>query len=283
MIIVVDSGSTKADWKIISRETVESVNTRGLNPVFLSEAEIQEVTQKAFPEGYPTGDIRKVFFYGAGCWDKGRQKKVVNALSAVFRNAEVIVEHDLLGAARAGCGTAPGIACILGTGSNSCLYDGEQMTDNVTNLGYLVGDEGSGSWIGRMLIRAYFYRELPPDLRQAFDEQFPGGEQEILNNIYDRGTPNVYLASFTRFLAKHKGHIFVQKLRVEAFATFIDRHARKYEGHLNLPVNFIGSVAFHFQDIIRVVLQERAMIPGRFIKKPIENLVHFHEPALSMI
>ncbi len=281
MIIVVDSGSSKADWRIIREGRLESVSTPGLNPVFRSQESIFQEIDRAFPDEAVRKGAAQVFFYGAGCWDHHRSQRIVDVLNEIFPAAAVEVEHDLLGAARAACYTDPGVACILGTGSNSCLYDGSEVIDNITNLSYLVGDEGSGSWIGKMLLRAYFYRELPSDLRNAFDRQFPGGENAILENLYDRGTPNVYLASFTHFLSDHKEHVFIAQMLFNAFGAFIDRHVRKYAGHQELPIGFIGSVAFHFQEIIKVVLQTRGLQPGLFIKKPIDNLVRFHEPSLS--
>lgn len=278
MKIVVDSGSTKADWRVIDSKGVKEVSSIGLNPVFRSTEFMRQETHSVFTAaGVNLEKAQDVFFYGAGCWDQLRKQKVVDGLSQVFENARINVYHDLLGAARSVCGKEAGIACILGTGSNSCLYDGEDVIDNVTNLSYLLGDEGSGTHLGKRLIRAYFYRELPQDLREAFDERFPGGTDAILNRIYGPETPNVYLASFTRFLSEHIDHVFVQRLIYLSFAEFIDRHVRKYKGHIRLPVSFIGSIAYHFQNIMRVVLEERAMTCGQFIQKPIDNLVVFHQ------
>jgi len=277
MIVVVDSGSTKADWQIVQGPHVENIHTHGVNPVFLEADEIYQVLAPSFEGHESRNKAVSVFFYGAGCWDEGRSGKVKRALQRIFLNADIIVKHDLLDTARATCGQSPGIACIIGTGSNTCLYDGVNVIDNVTNLGYLVGDEGSGTWLGKALIRAYFYREMPPDIRAHFDAKFPGGETAILDGVYaSEDTPNVYLASFTRFFSEHGEHVFIQKLLYDAFAVFIDRHVRKYEGHIKLPVHFIGSVAYYFQDVLKVVLAERNMKPGIFIQKPIDNLTAFH-------
>lgn len=276
MIVVVDSGSTKADWRMIHETGIQPLSTMGFNPVFHSENKIYQELQEAFDEEVKPEEASHVFYYGAGCWDDKLKSVVSNAISRVFYRAEVEVEHDLLGAARATCGNDPGISCILGTGSNSCLYDGVHVTDNVTNLGYLLGDEGSGAYLGKKLIRAYFYRELPKGLREKLDEAYPGGQQEMLAHIYGKETPNVYLASFARFMGQNIGHPFIQRLLYDSFAEFVDRHARKYSNHLSLPVHFIGSVAYYFQDVIKVVLEERCMLPGNFIQKPIDNLVAFH-------
>ncbi len=277
MIVVVDSGSTKADWQIVRDSGVENLHTHGVNPVFLSAEEIYQTLAPAFDGHEASSKARAVYFYGAGCWDEGRSGKIRTALQQIFPYAAVTVKHDLLGAARATCGKSPGIACIIGTGSNTCLYNGEDVIDNVTNLGYLIGDEGSGTWLGKALIRAYFYREMPPDIRAHFDARYPGGEKAILDNVYaGNDTPNVYLAAFTRFFSEHRDHIFIQKLLYDAFSVFIDRHVCKYEGHIKLPIHFIGSVAYYFRDVLEVVLAERNMKPGIFIQKPIDNLTAYH-------
>jgi len=276
MIVVVDSGSTKADWKMVNETGVQSITTMGFNPVFHTENKIYQELLEAFDNEVKTETATHVYYYGAGCWDEKLKKVVSNALSRVFQKAGIEVQHDLLGAARATCGRDPGISCILGTGSNSCLYDGDDVIDNVTNLGYLLGDEGSGTHLGKSLIRAYFYRELPKALRNELEQDYPGGQQGMLGRIYGKETPNVYLASFTKFMGRNRNHPFVQHLLYNSFVEFIDRHVRKYPGHLSLPIHFIGSVAYHFQEVIQVVLEERAMAPGNFIQKPIDKLVSFH-------
>ncbi|MCB0558471.1 MAG: hypothetical protein H6573_17850 [Lewinellaceae bacterium] len=276
MVVVVDSGSTKADWKMVNSNGMQSISTMGFNPVFHTENKIYQELQEVFDDGVKPEEATQVYYYGAGCWDAKLKSVVSNALTRIFYNADIEVEHDLLGAARATCLRDPGISCILGTGSNSCLYDGTNVTDNVTNLGYLLGDEGSGTHLGKSLIRAYFYRELPQALTNELDKAYPGGKQAMLDKIYGKGTPNVYLASFTKFMSHNIEHPFIQRLLYNSFAEFIDRHARKYHNHLSLPIHFIGSVAYYFQDVIRAVLEERAMTPGRFIQKPIDNLVSFH-------
>lgn len=275
MIVIADSGSTKADWKLVDTNIANSITTMGFNPVFHTTELISGELTKAFHELNKEA-ATNVYYYGSGCWDQRRKQVIRDALKQVFGKADILVEHDLLGAARATCGTEPGISCILGTGSNTCLYDGNDVIDNVTNLGYLMGDEGSGTHLGKKLIRAYFYRELPPEIKAAFEEWVPGGQSEILDQVYGKETPNVYLASFTKFLSEQKDHFYIQRLIYKSFTEFIDRHVRKYEGHLSLPIHFIGSIAYTFQDLLRIILQERHMTPGVFIKKPIDELVKFH-------
>jgi len=277
MVIICDSGSTKADWRIIETlATPVDIHTMGFNPVFHNEELIITELNKAFGNKVNPVEVKEVFFYGAGCWDFSLKQIVNRALKTVFPYAITEVEHDLLAAARATCFNEPGIACILGTGSNSCSYDGKNVVDNITNLGYLVGDEGSGSFLGKALIRAYFYREMPRDLLEIFETEYPGKKDEILNGIYQNSAPNVYLASFAKFMSDNKKHFFIEKLVYEGFCEFVDRNVRKYARHLHVPIHFIGSVAYHFSDLLSIVLEERRLIKGIIIKKPIDNLTKFH-------
>ncbi len=277
MIIVADSGSTKADWAVVTPEgSHRIVVTMGFNPVYHQEALIYEETYKALEDTVETESVKELYYYGTGCWDNEKKSVIAGAMARIFPKAQIQVHHDLLGAARAACGNQAGIACIIGTGSNSCLFDGDQIQDNVTNLGYFIGDEGSGAFLGKELIKAYFYRELPKSLFYEFEQKVPGGKAEILENVYRKPTPNVYLATFTKFLGEHRAHPFIQKLLYRSFEEFIDRHARKYKSHLSLPVSFVGSVAYYFKEFIEAVLQERSMIVGNFVKKPIDSLVDFH-------
>lgn len=277
MLIIVDSGSTKADWQVINSDgTRELHTTMGFNPFFHDEDRIESELNKSFVKDVNVVEAKKIYYYGAGCSDKMRCDIVKRGLERIFTNAETIaVEHDLLGSARATCGNEAGIACIIGTGSNTCLYDGKDVIDNVSNLGYLLGDEGSGSHLGKLLIRAYFYRELPDDMIEFFHEEFGNNKRVILNKIYGEA-PNVYLASFARFFSKHKSHFYIQKLANEAFAELTRRHILKYDGCHNVPIHFVGSVAYHFQDILKTTLEEHNLDLGVVIQKPIDALVDFH-------
>lgn len=283
MIAVVDSGASKADWIITDGHTSQDIHTIGFSPIFQTSEFIATEVQKAFSDSPFLSKIHTVYYYGTGCWDAKRKGIVSDALQQVFVGAQIHVEHDLLGAARAVCGDQAGIACIIGTGSNTCLYDGQHITDNITNLGYFLGDEGSGACLGKMLIQSYFYRELPDDLLEAFEVFVPGGESEILDKVYGTSAPSVYLATFMSFMAEQRQHFYIQKLIYDAFSVFIDRHVRKYDNHIKLPVHFIGSVAYHFQDIMKIVLEERSMKPGNFLQKPINSLAEFHKASKNKI
>lgn len=277
MIAVIDSGSTKADWKFLSPNAYPiSITTMGFNPYYHDESIILPQLESAFNGPINSADLTKIYFYGAGCSDPQRNKIIADVLQKYFTNAEIKVEHDILACALATCRDQPGISCILGTGSNSCLFDGEKIIDNVPNLAYILGDEGSGGHLGRLLIQSYFYREFPIDIKNDFEEAYGNDRQVFLDNIYIKPNANVYLASFARFLSDHKDHIYIQSLVNRSFTEFIKRHVRKYQNHTNLPIHFIGSVAYHFGDILKLVLDERSLTLGIIIKKPIDNLVDYH-------
>lgn len=282
MLLIVDSGSTKADWAWITKDGEHSyAHTKGFNPVVhpkaILEGSVRELSEELLPGLAP----EEVHYYGAGCWDRTRKIPIQECLQAAYPGARVTVMHDLLGAARASCGFDPGIACILGTGSNTCLYDGNDVIDNVTNLGFMLGDEGSGSHLGKAFLRAYFYRELDDDLNDAFEQYTQINKGDILNNVYATDMPNTYLASFTRFMGIHVSHPLIQRIVYDSFVEFLDRHVRKYRGHLNVPVHYIGSVAFHFKDILKAAMHERDLTVGRFVHKPIEALAAYHRKTLS--
>ncbi len=277
MVLIADCGSTKADWKVIVPSgEIQDQSTRGFNPFILDSEAIEKILLQDFDDYLNKPKVAEVFFYGAGCSDEYRNNIVATALQKVFPNAKIKVNHDLLASARALCGTSPGIACILGTGSNSCLYDGIEVIDNVTNMGSLMGDEGSGYHLGKELLRGYFYREMPEDILNAFEEFCPIGKRGILNNTYDSPTPNVYLASFTKFISQHKSHPYIQNIVFNCFDEFITKHVQKYEGNINLKINFVGSIAFHFQEILKSVLASHNLKIGKVIQKPIKSLVDFH-------
>ncbi len=282
MLLIADAGSTKADWAWVAKDGENSyAHTKGYNPVVHPKQLLQNEVRRLAADLLPALQPTEVHYYGAGCWDYTRKVPIQEALQAVYPKAKILVMHDLLGAARAACGTSPGIACILGTGSNTCLYDGEDVIDNVTNLGFMLGDEGSGSHLGKAFLRAYFYRELDADLRDAFEVYSDLDKSTILDNVYGSDIPNTYLASFTRFMGTHITHPLIQKIVFESFGEFLDRHVRKYRGHLELPVHYIGSIAFHFRTILQAAMSERNLKMGGFIHKPIEALANFHRNSLK--
>ncbi len=277
MNIIADCGSTKCDWLIVrGGRDQELVNTAGFSPFFHTDAEIEALLQRELlPKLASPSRVERLWFYGTGIHDAERAAVVAQALQAVFPSAAIEVEHDLLGAARATCQRSAGIACILGTGSNSCYYDGRQIVDNVPSLGWLLGDEGSGTHLGKALLRAWFYRELPPDLHHAFNQAHPEGPTAIKNRIYEKGG-NAYIATFTTFLGTHLQHPFVRRLVADCLGEFLDRHVSKYSGYQQVPIHFVGSIAHHFGEVLLECLQTRKMQPGTVVRKPIYPLAEYH-------
>jgi glucosamine kinase len=276
MVIIADCGSTKCDWLLVHGERDQQLeNTVGFSPFFHTTTEIKEIIQTQLLSKIKPAEVEQVWFYGTGIHDEHRAEIVAAALRAVFPNAGVEVEHDLLASARATCKRSAGIACILGTGSNSCYYDGKKILDNVTSLGWLLGDEGSGTHLGKALLRAWFYRELPTDLNSAFNEAYPEGPNVIKDKIYEKGA-NAYLASFTRFLGDHLQHPYIQRLVADSLGEFLDRHVSKYSGYQSVPVHFVGSIAHHFQQVLEKCMEERKLQLGVVIRKPIYPLAEYH-------
>lgn len=276
MVIIADCGSTKCDWLLSHGGRDQHLeNTVGFSPFFHSTAEIREIIETQLLPKLSGETVEAVYFYGTGVHDQHRADIVDAALKAVFPQAKTSVEHDLLGAARAVCGHNAGIACILGTGSNSCYYDGVKILDNVPSLGWLLGDEGSGTHLGKALLRAWFYRELPADLHAEFNKAYPEGPDAIKDRAYEKGA-NAYLATFTRFLGDHLQHPFVQKLVSDCLGEFLDRHVAKYQGYQHVPVNFVGSIAHHFQVVLEKCMDERRLHLGKIVRKPIYPLAEFH-------
>jgi len=280
MILIADSGSTKTDWRFIKGNAeIRQFKSDGLNPFVRNEEEITTCLQNTFNAEF-TNNVKKVFFYGAGC--KGIGKNLLEkVLGNTFKNtSEIKVENDLLAAARATCGNNKGIACILGTGANSCLYDGVEIIDHIPPLGYILGDEGSGAYLGKTLVNAYFKRELPSDLKQKFAKRYQLTESELLEKVYKDAFPNRYLASFSRFLFHNIKYPYIKHLVHEAFTAFFKKQIVKYEGYEQFQVHFTGSIAFYFNDILRYTASEMNISMGRILEKPIAGLTLYHEQDL---
>ena len=276
MVIIADCGSTKCDWLLLHGARDQQMeNTVGFSPFFHSTEDIRTILVEQLLPKLKAESVEELYFYGTGVHDEHRSEIIAAALRSVFPNAKIEVEHDLLGAARSVCGRSAGIACILGTGSNSCYYDGKDILDNVPSLGWLLGDEGSGTHLGKALLRAWFYRELPTDLQTAFNAEYPEGQDVIKDKIYDKGA-NAYLATFTRFLGDNLQHPFVQNMVASCLGEFLDRHVCKYNGYQHVPIHFVGSIAYHFQDVLVKCLEERKLKLGTVVRKPIYPLADFH-------
>ena len=281
--IIVDSGSSKADWLVTNNFSfVTKIRTMGFNPFFHSAEFITTEINKQFSNLLNPTDISKVIFYGAGCSSEARNRIISNGIAGHFTNAKIEVFHDILAAARATCMHEPGIACILGTGSNSCLYNGTEITDNLPSLGYLLGDEGSGSSFGKILIKKVFYRELSQELLKKFNEKYGFSKEDILDHLYNQPHVNVFLAKFSEFFSENKGNPQIDAMVKECFREFFSYHVTKYEGYQKIPVHFVGSIGFIFRDILLEVAEEFKVQLGKTIRTPIESLVEFHQQKFTL-
>jgi N-acetylglucosamine kinase-like BadF-type ATPase len=274
--IVVDSGSTKADWVVFSADGNQKYNTQGFNPYFHSEDEIVCVLRESKDLLAISDRVDEINFYGAGCSSPELNKIIQKALERIFTRAHVHVDHDLTASALACFRGEPEIACILGTGSNSCFYDGSNMYQSVPALGYILGDEGSGSFFGKALLRDFLYHRLP----EAVEEELTQSgldHKAIVENVYQRPNANVYIASFMPILIRHKDLPYFQKLIGEGLQLFLENHVMRYDNYKDVEVNFVGSLAFLLKDELEKVCNQRGIRIGRILRRPIEALVQYHK------
>lgn len=277
MILIADSGSTKTSWVLLENGQVkQTIGTGGLNPYFHNSESVEAVLKADLVPFVVADNIRDVHFYGAGCSTEYNNSMICDAILLYFRKANIYIYHDILGAARALFGTGEGIACILGTGCNSCYFDGTKPHSKVDSLGYLYGDEGAGSYLGKMFMGAYLKRKLPLDIRCEFDATYNYSLEDILNSIYNRPFPNRFLASFSEFMVSRKDHPYLHQLIRDSFLAFFDAQIRQYDHYKTLPVSFIGSIAFYYQDILKQLAAEEGIRIGRILQNPIEGLIEYH-------
>ena len=281
MILIADSGGSKIDWRLLTFDgTVVQANTPGFNPYYQP---IEDLTKNFKEVIVPrvTEGIQKIFFYGAGVSSEKNQMTIKNAFLEFFPKAQIEIGWDLLAAARALCGRDPGIACIMGTGSNSCLYDGEQIVGNVANLGWILADEGSGANIGRKFLVDYLREIMPQGLRKQFYERFPLTREEFLERVYQQERPSAFLASFTKFIFQHLKEPYCYQLVYNSFSEFYENNVMKYENYKNLKVHFTGSIAFYFSDILRQVANDKGITVKNILEGPIAGLTLYHQKDLT--
>ena len=278
MILIADCGSTKIDWCLIENGKVaKQVFTSGINALLMSEEQIrQTIADELVPEikGY---EIGSVYYYGAGCLFDDICANVRRAIAANIPSAKTIeVDTDLLAAARALCGKNPGIACIMGTGSNSCYYDGVRIVDNVSPLGYILGDEGSGAVLGKLLVGDVLKNQLPAALCEKFLKKYDLDRQKIIEGVYKKPAANRFLASLSPFLIENIEEPAVHRLVLNAFKAFFVRNIENYEGYKTMPVSFVGSVAYYYRDVLGEAANSLGIKIGTVIKSPMEGLIKYH-------
>lgn len=279
MILIADGGSTKCSWCLLDdAHTRVYFNTEGYNPDFMDTAAIVASLNQNMPDTLPREQVRDVYFYGAGVSSAQKAEVIAAALRQVFPQTRAHVTEDLLAAARALLGRKPGFAAILGTGTNSCIYDGEKITYNVDSLGYFLGDEGSGSYFGKRLLRDYLRGLLPDGLQEALREEYHlGTRNEILDRLYNQPLPNRFLASFAKFCYDHNNVSYCRDIVLEGFETFFQNLVLHYPRYQEYTFNCVGSVGYNFRDVLTQVARHHGMEVGKIIRSPIDDLVTYHE------
>lgn len=275
MILVADSGSSKTDWMAYSPTENLTFNTQGINPYFVNAFDIVKILSKNKDMAVHASEVKEVYFFGAGCSSPDKHEIISNGLSSFFPNAFISVDHDLIGSAYATCGDKKGLTCILGTGSNICYYDGTQVHNGKHGLGYVLGDEGSGTYFGKKILVSYLYKTMPEDLQEQFSKTFEADKDTVINNIYQKPFPNSYLATFSRFMIAHKNHPFIQKVLRDGFQEFIDTNVKDYKAYKSLECNFVGSIAYYYQDELRATFAENGIKIGKVLQKPIEGIFDY--------
>ena len=285
MILIADSGSTKTDWRLIDdNKQIHQCTTQGFNPYFSASEILSSIIKSELLNHFSilnSKSIVHIYYYGAGCGAASKKEIITDSLQNEFPLASIEVNTDLLAAARATCGTSAGLVAILGTGANTCFYNGKEITENIPSLGYVLGDEGSGAYIGKAFIQAYLNKEMPENLSIRFYERFKLGKDEILDAVYKQPNPNRFLASFSKFIYLNLKEQFVIDLVVDCFNQFFDKYICKYQKHNFVKLSCVGSVAYYYSNILRAVAANKGVSIDTIIETPIAGLTLYHLDTLN--
>ena len=277
MILIADSGSTKCSWALCSQngKLIKEIRTIGFNPYFIDKKNVLKELEKSNLTEH-SKEIKEVYFYGAGCSSKEKNNIISESLQSFFINSKINIKHDIDAACYAMYSGKPNITCILGTGSNSCLYDGVNIIENAPSLGFLIGDEASGNYFGKKILNLYFNNIMPEDLKLKFESGFESNLSIIKENIYNNNRSNVYLAKYFPFITENKSHPIIQDLILSALNDFFNLHVCCYKEHSNTEINFIGSVSYFLSEEINIIAKKHNCKIGGIVKNPINNLIDFH-------
>lgn len=285
MILIIESGSTKSDCALLDHQGqwVQRMETMGFNPYFHG-AELINRKLSELP-GYKkfAPQVSRVYFYGAGCSSPSKNRIVETGLKKAFPNAKVSVDHDLVASAYSTYRGKPEVSCILGTGSNSCYFDGHTVSEEVPALAYILGDEGSASYLGKKLLAAYLYKQLPAHVERDFIETFRTTKEEIFDRVYNQPNANVYLANFAQFVGKHKEEPFFQNMVHTGFMDFLRVHVLCFPNARQVEINFVGSIAHHFNQELQQAVKDSGLQYGQTIQRPLEGLVNYHLQFLKIL
>lgn len=278
MIIIADGGSTKTNWCLLDDNQKKIYfNTEGYNPYFVGSDYIVNSLKKGLPQDLPLDKIKEVNYYGAGVHNEEKAKIVEDAFRVLFPNAKIEIGHDLLAAARALLGKEAGFAAILGTGTNSCIYDGNEITHNINSAAYILGDEGSGSYIGKKLLTDFVRDLMPSDVSKVFFDTYKLTPDEIMDNVYTKPLANRFCASFSKFVYDNNVNIeYTRKIVDDSFEAFFANLVSKYPDYQNYTFNCIGSVGYNFRNVLEEKAAQYGMKVGKILRSPIDDLVKFH-------
>lgn len=275
-ILIAESGSTKTDWCLLSNGKKKMLKTQGINPFFLLENEIISIFQEELKLDLKKVNIDEIHFYGAGINSEDKKKLIEKCLKIYFGVKKVYSYSDILAAARSTCQHQKGITCILGTGSNTCYFDGKKIGFKTKSLGYVLGDEGGGTHLGRKVLQYYLHEIFDQELKHKFETQFESSSESILENLYRKPFPNRYLAQFANFVLVNRGHYMIENIAEDCLNDLFINHLLRYPQIHKLPVHFTGSVAFHLKDIVKNMCEQYEIKLGTIIQKPLSGLVAFH-------
>lgn len=283
MILIADGGSTKADWILLDLLGNQKFKTRteGLNPAVFSEKALHQRLEANAELAEVKDAVTELYFYGAGCGTKKPTLLLKSIFEKYFNNAKVTVKEDTYAAAFS-VTTKPGIVCILGTGSNSCYFDGEHVDVRIPSLGYVLMDEASGNYFGKKLIRDYYYKKMPKEISEKFESEFNLDADTIKRNLYKEANPNTYLAHFAEFILKNERNAYFNKVLHKGIKEFFKNRILPIEESKELPVHFVGSIAYFSQDIIKDVARYHMVKLGKFVRRPIDGLIEFHRNKLKL-
>jgi N-acetylglucosamine kinase-like BadF-type ATPase len=283
MILIADSGSTKTYWSLLKGSS-ESFHykTSGINPFFESELQIETHLRKQLLQQMHVEEINAIYFFGAGCATEKQKQVMINAFEKVFRFQKIVVESDLLGAAKALCGDQQGIVCILGTGSNSGFYDGESIVKQVAPLGYIIGDEGSGAALGKKLVADCLKNQLSPTIQERFFNRFSLSQAEIVENIYTKPFPSRFLASLSIFLHENLDEPELYQLVYDSFTDFFKRNVFQYD-YQHYKVQIVGSIGYYYQHVLRHVATDLSIDLGEIVQAPMEKLILYYQPQNALL
>jgi len=278
MILIADSGATKATWCLLGGAKKKVISTQGISPYFLNGPQITELLQKELLPKLQNVEITDVYYYGTGCSNPANVTMVKAAIKKALPQAKnITVQHDLMAAARALCGDNKGVACILGTGSNSCVFNGKKITKNNPAPGFILGDEGSGAYLGKKVVQHFIYKTFDEELMHKFRLQFETDYTQILHQVYKEPLPNRYLASFSVFLSENRNHYMIENIIEDGLSDFFFTHLYKYTETWTQPIHFVGSIAYYFKDVLKELCGSFELQLGKIIKAPMDGLIEYHK------